>query len=91
MDPKEKLYYLIEEFSHNNYRIEAFCDQFTAIYNLELDYDKLTSIEQIQFRHLNQFTSRFSPFKSDLEQYDCYYDEFKIREEVRKVRNSLNI
>ncbi|WP_154661560.1 hypothetical protein [Bacillus ndiopicus] len=45
MTPKEQLYYLINEYIEGNYDTAAFCNQFTIIFNIEIDYADLNEIE----------------------------------------------
>ena len=46
MTEKEQLWYLIDGLLQNEYDIVTFCDEFTRIYDLELDYDVLNSKEK---------------------------------------------
>lgn len=52
MSNKEKIYFLIKEYLKGNYTTEVFCDEYTVIYNTEIDYPVLTTNEYNLFRDL---------------------------------------
>ncbi|TCL71551.1 self-protective colicin-like immunity protein [Hydrogenispora ethanolica] len=91
MQSKERLYHLIRLLVKNQCEIKSFCNDFTDLYNLEIDYQTLTREEQMKFKELAMITSRFSPFEDDLLNYDCYYSEQQIRDKVQEVIKQLNI
>ena len=91
MNPKEKLFYLIREYNIGNYETEIFCDEYTQIFNVELDYDTLSEAEYDLLEGLSEFTARFSPFGEDLKIPNVYYDEKQVRAKASEVATKLNI
>ena len=91
MDSKDKLYYLIIQFFNGNYNAKDFSEQFSDIFNLEIDYSTLTDVEKKVFGDLSTITDRFSSNESDLKKYDCYFDEQQVKDKVEEVKAILNI
>ncbi len=65
--------------------IKAFCSEFTRIYNLETDYDKLTNEENIGFRDLCEMAERFSDDLDELKIPHMYFSENEIVEKAKKI------
>ncbi|ASA57926.1 hypothetical protein RND59_00610 [Vibrio ruber] len=91
MNPKEKILYLLREYEAGNYETEDFCNEYTQIFNIELDYDSLSEAEYESLEELSNFTARFSPFEEDLKIINVYYDEKQVREKTRELIKKLNI
>ena len=91
MNPKEKLFYLLREYKAGNYKTEIFCDEYTQVFNIELDYDTLSEAEYELLEELSNFTARFSPFEEDLKIPNVYYDEKQVREKASEVIEKLNM
>ncbi|WP_196595369.1 colicin immunity domain-containing protein [Pectinatus frisingensis] len=89
MTAKEKIYYLITQYKKGKYDTNTFCDQFTVIYDTEVDYDTLSKIENRLFYELSTITSRFSPYEEDLKIPNIYYGEQEVRSKVDEVMNKL--
>ena len=53
MTEKEQLWYLIDKLLKDEYQIKIFCDEFTRIYDLEIDYDDLSIQENKLFNELS--------------------------------------
>ena len=45
MTEKEQLWYLIDKLIEKEYQVNTFCDEFTRIYDLEIEYDELSPQE----------------------------------------------
>ena len=60
MTEKESLWYLINELLNGSYSVNIFCNEFTRIYDLEVDYDELSLNENYEFSKLCEMTGRFS-------------------------------
>ena len=60
MTGKEQLWYLINGILEGAYDVETFCDEFTRIYDLEIDYETLSKTEKKEFGDLSEMTARFS-------------------------------
>ena len=89
MSPKEKIYYLIREYINGNYETEIFCDEYTQIFNIELDYDTLNEEQYKLLEELSVFTARFSPFEEDLKIPNVYFSEEQVVTKVKEVYNKL--
>ena len=89
MNAKEKLYFLLKEFKEGRYDTSTFCDLFTITYDIEVDYEELSALENKLFGELSVITARYSPFEEDLKIRNVYYDEQKVRSEVERVLNTL--
>lgn len=90
MTPKEQLYYLTNEFIKGNYDTETYCNQFTIIFDTEINYEDLNEVENKLFLELCSVTARFSPSEEDLSIENTYYNEQEVKEEVLKVKSTLN-
>jgi hypothetical protein len=62
---KRRLHWLIDEYLSGNINESVFCDEFYFSYDLELDRQTLSEIEQRIFNELSKVTSRFSEFEED--------------------------
>lgn len=91
MTEKEKLYYLLTEFNKGNYDIKTFCDQFTEIYDLELDYESLTNLEYQLFHDLKVMTARFSQYEEDLKMPNVYFSAEQVIAKINEVCKQLSI
>jgi len=89
MKEREQLWYLINGLLDGTYNINVFCDEFTRIYDLELDYDTLVGFEIQEMNELSTMTARFSDSKEDLKIPNVYFSEEEIREKV-KLLNRKN-
>ena len=87
MTEKEQLWYLIRGLMEGTYEIETFCSEFTRIYNLETDYEKLSRDENTRFKELRNMTARFSDDEEELKIPNVYFSEEKIRSKVAEIYN----
>jgi len=87
MTNREALWYLIDGLLAGSYSVNNFCDEFSRIYNIEIDYDELTSEERLEFRELSKITGRFSPYEEDQKLYA--YNENDVYEKVRSLVKNL--
>ena len=86
MTEKEQLWYLIDGLLQNEYDIVTFCDEFTRIYDLELDYDVLNSKEKEELGDLCDMAARFSEDIADVNSPGVYFDEHAIREKCSMLK-----
>ena len=49
MTEKEQLYYLINGVLDGTYQVKTFCSEFTRVYDLEVDYEQLSELENKEF------------------------------------------
>lgn len=89
MTNKEKLYSLIHSLIQESYDIKLFCNEFSQIYDLELDYTTLTPLENSLFNELSELTGRFSDNAEDLKIPNVYYSEQDIRSYVSEISTKL--
>lgn len=73
---------------NGTYAIDQFTDEFTRVFDLETDYDKLSVYEKEEFYSLSEMTARFSNDPNDLKLNNVYLNEGQIRERVKKIINS---
>ena len=85
MTEKESLWYLMNGLLNGSYQIDIFCSEFTRSYDLEIDYDELSNMENIQFGELCEMTGRFSDNKEELKLLNMYYSENEIRDKVKNI------
>ena len=89
MYEKDKLRYLVDGLLNDLYEIGTFCDEFTRIYNLELDYDELTNEENVLFGELAEMAGRFSDDVDELMIPNMYCNKEEIIEKARISREQL--
>ena len=85
MIDKEKLWYLINGLLEGSYAINTFCNEFTRIYDLEVDYDKFTDEENREFGDLYEMTGRFSDDIEELKIPHMYFSESEIVTKAKKI------
>lgn len=90
MTKKGQLWYLINGLLENTYTIEAFCDEFTRIYDLEIDYDGLTDEENKEFGDLCEMSGRFSDDLEELKIPNMYCSENEIISKAKTVKKKLD-
>lgn len=87
---KRRLYHLMDMFLEGIISTSVFCDEFYYCYDLELDYDTLTSLEYSIFSELGIVCGRFSEFKEDHIQYPKgFYTEENVRNKVLETKEKL--
>lgn len=89
MSEKEKLQYLVNGLLSGSYAIETFCDEFTRIYNLELDYDTLTNEENVLLGELAEMAGRFSDDADELMIPNMYCSKAEIIERIKINKKQL--
>ena len=89
MTEKEQLWYLINGVLDGSYDIKTFCLEFTRIYDLEVDYDKLSEQENSEFGDLCGMAGRFSDDEEELKIPQMYYSGDQILDKVRNLKRKL--
>lgn len=89
MTDREKIKYLINGVLNNSYDVETFCDEFTRIYDLEINYKELTDIERKELHDLCEMASRYSGNEYELSIPNMYYSGAEILKKVRSVKSKL--
>lgn len=90
MTARERIYYLIVQYQKGKYDTNTFCDQFTVIYDREVDYNTLSNFENKLFYELSTITARFSPYEDDLKIPNVYYSEREVKSKVDEVMHKLS-
>lgn len=89
MTNKEKIIYLINGVINNSYDIETFCDEFTRIYDLEINYKELTDMERKELHDLCEMASRYSGNEYELSIPNMYCSRTEILKKVTEVKAKL--
>lgn len=89
MTNKEKIIYLINGVINNSYDIETFCDEFTRIYDLEINYKELTDMERKELHDLCEMASRYSGNEYELSIPNMYCSGTEILKKVTEVKAKL--
>ena len=89
MKHKEQLWYLIEGVLNGAYDVQIFCDEFTRIYDLEIDYDELSQKEKTIYGELSEMAGRFSNTEEKLGGVNVYFNEKEILDKVKEVKDLL--
>ena len=94
MKAKEKLYYLITNYLKGKYSTRAFCNEYTQVYNIDLDKKNLQECEFALLESICKLAERFSPFQEDILTNDFFIDETtfqkKLAETIKKFVNLLD-
>jgi hypothetical protein len=92
MNPKEKLYALIDDFMNNRIFIDQFCSMFSNTYNLEADLTCLSDSEKIQFNELSRVTYGYCDDNEEIKKLPQYYfSDIQVVEKVNDVCKKLRI
>ena len=86
MTSKQQLMYLMCGLLSGKYSARAFCEEFTRIYDFEIDINTLSSEEIDELGELSDMASRFSDYKEDLAIPNVFCDEKSIRKKVCDVK-----
>ena len=85
MNAKEQLYYLLEHYHIGNYTTDVFADEFSRIYELELDYEALSNREYILMKELSEIAGRFSLPEEDLAIPSAFFGENDVRKKAEEI------
>lgn len=85
MTEKEQLWYLIDKLIEKEYQVNTFCDEFTRIYDLEIEYDELSPQENQLFSELSSMTGRFSDDEEELKISNMYFGADDIIDKVKEI------
>jgi hypothetical protein len=89
-DDKRRLYWLMDIYLSNEITAKTFCDEFYYCYDLELDSELLTKLEEQVFSELGTVTGRFSEFEEDIRQYPgTYFTEKQLKQKVLEALEKL--
>lgn len=85
MNDRDSLWYLINGLLNDAYDINIFCDEFTRIFDLEVNYNELNEREKKDFKDLCELTARFSDDFEELRIPNMYVSELEIRKKVQQI------
>ena len=89
MSNREKLWYLINGLLEESYSPKTFCDEFTRIYDLEIDYDTLSEEEKCEFRDLSEMAGRFSDDADEITIPHMYFSANEIIDKAKHIKKEL--
>ena len=89
-DDKRRLYWLIEQYINTKIKIKEFEDEFYLSYDLEINYNDLSPLEEKEFSELANTVSRYSEFDSDHKlDIKAFTTEEEVREMAERVYKNL--
>ncbi|GHV44572.1 hypothetical protein FACS1894180_6080 [Bacteroidia bacterium] len=88
---KRRLYQLIDMYLSGIITASVFCDEFYYCYDLELDYETLTDIEQQYFSKLGTVSGRFSEFEEDHKLASkAFFTEEQLKDKIVETKEKLS-
>ena len=88
---KHRLYWLMDQYLLGKINAWSFCDEYYTLYNLSIEPQDLTDLEQYVFNELDEIVSRFTDEKEDLIKYSgVYYDEDTLKQKVFETKSKLS-
>lgn len=89
---KRRLYWLIDQYLSNKINGSTFCEEFYYCYDLEVDSNTFTKLEENTFSSLSTIVNRFNDIEEDLIKYPgTYFTEDQLRKKVIETKNLLEI
>ena len=89
MTEKEQLYYLINGVLDGSYQVKTFCSEFMRVYDLEVDYEQLSELENKEFGDLCEMAGRFSDDEKELKIPNMFFSEESILNKAEYVKQLL--
>jgi hypothetical protein len=87
---KRRLYQLMDMYLSGKITADVFCNEFYYSYDLEIDSDVLTDIEEIAFAGLSSVAARFSGFEEDHIKYPkVYFTEQELKQKILETKEHL--
>ena len=72
-----------------SYQVKIFCSEFTRIYDLEVDYEQLSELENKEFGDLCEMVGRFSADEEELKIPNMFFSEESILNKAKYVKQLL--
>lgn len=85
---KRRIYWLINLYLLGEIDADCFTDEYYYCYDLELDSNTLTALEDKEFSELSTIAGRFSNFEEDI-QAGFHYSEDELMTKVKEVKQML--
>ena len=70
-------------------QVKIFCSEFTRIYDLEVDYEQLSELENKEFGDLCEMVGRFSADEEELKIPNMFFSEESILNKAKYVKQLL--
>ena len=86
MAERDRLWYLINSLINGTYSTKNFCEEFTRIYDEEVDYNFLSYEEKQNFAEMSEMASRYSEDNSKLRFIDKYFSATDIIENAKEIK-----
>ncbi len=85
---KRRLFWLVELYLSNKIDLNTFCREFHECYNLEVDFDSFTPLEEKAFSELAEIEGRFSEFIEDHLKYPgAHYTQADLKAQIIKTKS----
>ena len=89
MTEKQQLYYLINGVLDGTYQVKTFCSEFTRVYDLEVDYEQLSELENKEFGEFCEMSARFSDDEKELKISNIFFSEKSILNKAQYLKQIL--
>ena len=87
---KRRLYWLIDLYLSEEINAWTFCNEFHIIYDIEINYKKLTKLEYEAFSQLAKVASRFTDIEEDLIKYPgVYHTKEELTNAIIEIQEKL--
>jgi len=87
---KRRLYWLINQYLSGRIDERIFCDEFYYSYDLEVNNNTLTDIEEVAFSELSTVAGRFSEFEEDhLSLPNGFYTVEELKQKIIEIKEKL--
>jgi hypothetical protein len=89
-EPRERLYWLIDEYKNGHLDTQGFCTEFERTYNLEVKKEQLLEGERYAFGRLFDKVVYYSPFSEERSRVPNYLGDDEIRAAVEEALVELH-
>ena len=86
MAERDRLWYLINSLINGTYSPMIFCEEFTRIYDEEVDYNFLSYEEKQNFAEMSEMASWYSEDNSKLRFIDKNFSATDLIENAREIK-----
>jgi len=86
---KRRLYWLIDQYLSGKMSAWDFTRELHVSYDISIEYEDLTELEDETFLDLSNVAGRFSPFEEDLRDPGAHYSEAELHVKVIETKKIL--
>lgn len=86
MAERDKLWDLINNLINGTYSPKSFCEEFTRVYDEEVDYRYLSFEEKMNFDEMSEMASRYSEDESKLRFINKYFSADDLIENAKEIK-----